>query len=71
MEDSPTGTRSAAAAGATVLVVPADVAVPDGERRVRRESLVGLTVSDLRAALSDPGGGAAGETYHRTRTTVH
>jgi HAD superfamily hydrolase (TIGR01509 family) len=65
VEDSPTGTRSAVAAGATVLVVPAEVAVEDGERRVRRESLVGLTVADLRAAL-------AGETAdHRTRAAVH
>jgi hypothetical protein len=45
--------------------VPAEVAVEDGERRVRRESLVGLTVADLRAAL-------AGETAdHRTRAAVH
>jgi HAD superfamily hydrolase (TIGR01509 family) len=65
VEDSPTGTRSAVAAGATVLVVPAEVAVDDGERRVRRESLVGLTVADLRAALV----GASGD--HRTRATVH
>jgi HAD superfamily hydrolase (TIGR01509 family) len=51
VEDSPTGTRSAVAAGATVLVVPSEVPVPPGERRVLRESLVGLTVADLRAAL--------------------
>jgi HAD superfamily hydrolase (TIGR01509 family) len=65
VEDSPTGTRSAVAAGATVLVVPAEVIVEDGERRVHRESLVGLTVDDLRAMLT-------GETAdHRTRATVH
>ncbi|WP_433788280.1 HAD family hydrolase [Actinomycetospora sp. CA-101289] len=68
VEDSPTGTRSAVAAGATVLVVPAEVAVEGGEHRVWRESLVGLTVADLRAAL-------AGETLdggdHRTRAAAH
>jgi HAD superfamily hydrolase (TIGR01509 family) len=52
VEDSPTGTRSAVAAGATVLVVPSEVAVPEGERRVLRASLVGLTVDDLRSALA-------------------
>lgn len=49
VEDSNTGTRSAVAAGATVLVVPAHVPVLDGERRVLRDSLAGLTVDDLRA----------------------
>lgn len=49
VEDSPTGTASAVAAGATVLVVPADVPVPSGERRVHRASLAGLTVADLRS----------------------
>jgi HAD superfamily hydrolase (TIGR01509 family) len=68
VEDSPTGTRSAVAAGATVLVVPAEVAVDDGERRVRRESLVWLTVADLRAALA---GETADTADHRTRATVH
>lgn len=63
VEDSPTGTRSAVAAGATVLVVPSEVAVPAGERRVLRESLVGLTVDDLRGALR------SGD--HRTRADVH
>lgn len=51
VEDSPTGTRSAVAAGATVVVVPSEVSVPPGERRVLRESLVGLSVGELRAAL--------------------
>jgi HAD superfamily hydrolase (TIGR01509 family) len=51
VEDSPTGTASAAAAGASVLVVPADVDVPPGERRTFRDSLVGLTVDDLRGLL--------------------
>jgi len=51
IEDSPTGTESAVAAGATVLVVPCEVPVERGERRVFRESLAGLTVSDLTALL--------------------
>jgi HAD superfamily hydrolase (TIGR01509 family) len=51
VEDSPTGTASATAAGCTVLVVPCDVAVEPGERRVFRDSLSGLTVSDLTALL--------------------
>ena len=67
VEDSPTGTRSAVAAGATVLVVPAEVPVPAGERRVLRESLVGLTVDDLRDAL--PGGTGRGAD-HRTRAVA-
>lgn len=48
IEDSNTGTRSAVAAGCTVLVVPAHVPVLEGERRVFRETLVGLTPADLR-----------------------
>ncbi|AXX29607.1 putative hydrolase [Actinosynnema pretiosum subsp. pretiosum] len=42
VEDSPTGTRSAVAAGCTVLVVPCEIPVPEGERRVFRESLIGV-----------------------------
>ncbi len=49
IEDSDTGTRSAVAAGATVLVVPAHVPVLEGERRVLRDTLAGLTVDDLSA----------------------
>lgn len=49
IEDSPTGTASAVAAGCTVLVVPCDVEVEPGERRVFRTSLEGLTVADLTA----------------------
>lgn len=48
VEDSPTGTASAAAAGVSVLVVPAGPAVPEGDRRTFRDSLEGLTLSDLR-----------------------
>lgn len=51
VEDSPTGTASAAEAGASVLVVPAGVDVPAGERRTFRDSLEGLTVDDLRSLL--------------------
>ena len=47
IEDSPTGAASAAAAGCRVLVVPSHVPVPPGERRVLRESLVGLAPHDL------------------------
>ncbi|GLZ37322.1 HAD family phosphatase [Actinokineospora sp. NBRC 105648] len=42
VEDSPTGTASAVAAGCTVLVVPCEVPVAEGARRILRESLVGL-----------------------------
>jgi HAD superfamily hydrolase (TIGR01509 family) len=47
IEDSPTGAASATAAGCTVLVVPSEVDVPAGPRRVFRDSLVGLTAEDL------------------------
>jgi HAD superfamily hydrolase (TIGR01509 family) len=49
IEDSPVGTASAVAAGCTVVVVPCDVPVEAGERRVFRESLEGLAVADLSA----------------------
>ena len=52
VEDSPSGTASAVAAGAAVLVVPAGVDVPAGERRTFRDSLVDLTVDDLRSLLA-------------------
>lgn len=51
IEDSPTGTASAVAAGCTVLVVPCEVPVAAGERRVFRPSLEGLTVADLTALM--------------------
>jgi HAD superfamily hydrolase (TIGR01509 family) len=54
IEDSPTGTASAVAAGCTVLVVPCEVPVAAGERRVMRASLEGLTVADLTTVLADP-----------------
>lgn len=48
IEDSNTGAKSAEAAGCTVLVVPNHVPVLEGERRVFLDSLVGVTVDDLR-----------------------
>lgn len=53
VEDSPTGTAAAVAAGCTVLVVPCDVSVPAGERRVLRDSLSGVDL-DLLAGLLEP-----------------
>ena len=50
VEDSPTGTKAAVAAGCTVLVVPSEIEVPEGAGRVFRASLEGVTVSDLEAA---------------------
>ena len=47
IEDSETGTRSAEAAGCTVLVVPHHVPVEPGERRFFRDSLEGLAPADL------------------------
>ncbi len=47
IEDSDTGARSAEGAGCTVLVVPNHVPVPPGERRVVRETLVGLDCATL------------------------
>lgn len=47
IEDSPSGTASAVAAGCTVVVIPSETAVPPGPRRHFRESLVGLTLADL------------------------
>ncbi|MCT2583592.1 HAD family hydrolase [Actinophytocola gossypii] len=52
IEDSPTGTQSAVAAGCQVLVVPCEVPVEPGERRTFRDSLEGLTIADLAALTS-------------------
>ncbi|HEY0497712.1 MAG TPA: HAD family phosphatase [Kutzneria sp.] len=52
VEDSPTGSVSAAAAGCTVLVVPCDVDVPIGPGMVRRDTLVGVDVPALGALLA-------------------
>ncbi|GAA5078399.1 HAD family hydrolase [Nocardia iowensis] len=51
VEDSPTGTRAARAAGCAVIVIPCEIAVPDGPGRTFRDSLVGLTIEDLEQAL--------------------
>ncbi|HEV2783377.1 MAG TPA: HAD family phosphatase [Actinophytocola sp.] len=53
IEDSPSGTTSAVAAGCTVLVIPSEVEVPPGPRRIFRDSLVGLTPTDLEAAFNE------------------
>ena len=47
IEDSNTGSKSAEAAGCTVLVVENHVPVLDGPRRVFRDTLAGLTAEDL------------------------
>ncbi|MET9634270.1 HAD family phosphatase [Lentzea sp. NPDC006480] len=48
IEDSPTGVAAAVAAGCIVLVVPCDVEVEPGERRIFRESLVGVDLDVLK-----------------------
>lgn len=55
IEDSPNGALAAERAGAAVLVVPCEVTVPAGPRRVHRDGLVGLTIDDLVAVLRDAG----------------
>ncbi|WP_246843336.1 HAD family phosphatase [Allokutzneria sp. NRRL B-24872] len=52
VEDSPTGVTAGVASGATVLVIPCDVPVNSGERRIFRESLVGVDLAELTALLS-------------------
>ncbi|KAA9154522.1 HAD family phosphatase [Amycolatopsis acidicola] len=52
VEDSQPGTASAVAAGCVVLVVPNDVPVEAGERRVFRTSLTGLDAPALRALFA-------------------
>jgi len=47
LEDSPTGARSAQAAGCVVLAVPNVVPLPEGLGHYRRESLEGLGARDL------------------------
>lgn len=49
VEDSPTGSHSAATAGCAVLVVPCEIPVPERSGLIFRESLVGLTPADLSA----------------------
>jgi HAD superfamily hydrolase (TIGR01509 family) len=52
VEDSPPGTESAEAAGCVVLVIPNDVPVGPGERRVFRTSLVGVDVATLSSLVA-------------------
>ncbi|WP_246121930.1 HAD family hydrolase [Pseudonocardia cypriaca] len=56
VEDSPTGATAAERAGCAVLVVPCDVAVPTGPRRVHRGSLLGLTSDDLKVSYAQAQG---------------
>jgi HAD superfamily hydrolase (TIGR01509 family) len=51
VEDSPPGAQSAAAAGCVVLVIPNDVPVDAGERRVFRSTLVGVDPAAFAALL--------------------
>lgn len=51
VEDSPTGARSAERAGCAVLVVPCELDVPPGPRRVHRAGLVGVTPAELAGVL--------------------
>ena len=47
IEDSDPGATSAESAGCTVLVIPNHVPVPEGERRIFRDTLVGLDLTTL------------------------
>ena len=47
IEDSNTGAKSGVAAGCVVLCVPNHVPILEGERRVFRDTLVGITTADL------------------------
>ncbi len=58
IEDSPTGSRSAVAAGIGVLVVPSEMPVPPAPGLLFAETLVGVDVSTLRAAHSQLRGAA-------------
>jgi len=51
IEDSNTGARSAESAGCTVLCVPNHVPLLDGDRRIFRDTLTGLSATDLPALL--------------------
>ncbi|WP_324196840.1 HAD family phosphatase [Nocardia cyriacigeorgica] len=52
VEDSPTGVAAAEAAGCAVLVVPCEIAVPEAPTRTQRDSLVALSMADLREVLN-------------------
>lgn len=51
VEDSPTGSASAAAAGCAVLVIPCEIPVPPAPGCTFRDSLIGLTIADLDALV--------------------
>ncbi|ANY09163.1 HAD family hydrolase [Pseudonocardia sp. HH130630-07] len=53
VEDSPTGALSAERAGCAVLVVPCELAVPPGPRRVQRSTLAGIGPAELGAVLDE------------------
>lgn len=53
VEDSVTGTAAAEGAGCPALVVPNDVAVPEGPRRHHVSSLTAMGVTDLRNVHAD------------------
>lgn len=59
VEDSPAGATSAEAAGCAVLVVPCELPVPGGPRRVQRVTLEGVTVDALRLMVAELAGRAA------------
>ncbi|MGZ8179641.1 HAD family hydrolase [Williamsia sp. SKLECPSW1] len=59
VEDSPTGSTAAAAAGCPTLVVPSDAPVPPADGRVLRDSLVGLDAEILAEVFRLAGGEAA------------
>lgn len=59
VEDSPSGTQAAVAAGIGVLVVSAGVAVPEGPGRIFASTLLGATVDELR------------HIHHEFRRSIH
>ncbi len=63
VEDSPTGAAAAEAAGCPVLVVPCEVAVPSGPRRVQRPTLDGIGVVELIATWRSVGESSSVKTF--------
>ncbi|MFP5021269.1 HAD family hydrolase [Pseudonocardia phyllosphaerae] len=53
VEDSPTGALAAERAGCAVLVVPCELDVPAGPRRVQRDTLDGVGPAELAAILAE------------------
>ena len=68
IEDSPTGSAAAAAAGCPTLVVPSDAPVPAADGRVLRDSLVGLDAATL-AEVFRLGGGVVDTSAGGSDTT--